>query len=96
MLIFQLLMQGTHPFAGRFTGEGEPETLGRRIAAGHWPFSRPPRGPYEPIPTAPPFAVLPFPVRELMRQCFEDGHARPSCAATALDDWLRWPRPTPS
>ncbi len=88
VLIFQLLMQGTHPFAGRFTGQGEPETLARRIAAGHWPFGRPPRGPYEPIPSAPPFAVLPFPVRELMRQCFEDGHARPS-ARPAADDWRR-------
>ena len=88
VLIFQLLMQGTHPFAGRFTGVGEPEVPARRIAAGHWPYARKPRGPYEPNPTAPPFVVLPFPVRELMRQCFEDGHDRPASRPDA-GDWHR-------
>ena len=78
VLIFQLLMQGTHPFAGRFTGEGEPETVARRIAAGNWSYARKQTGPYEPNPTAPPFSVVPPRVRELMRQCFEDGHDQPS------------------
>ncbi len=88
VLIFQLLMQGTHPFAGRFTGQGEPDLPARRIAAGFWPYAKKPRGPYEPNPTAPPFTVLPFLVRELMRQCFEDGHDRPSSRPDAKD-WRR-------
>ena len=83
VLIFQMLMQGTHPFAGRFTGQGEPETLARRIAAGHWPYARTRTGPFAPNPTAPPFTVLPFPVRELMHNCFEDGHGRPSARPDA-------------
>ncbi len=78
VLIFQLLMQGTHPFAGRFTGEGEPETLARRILGGYFPYAKKPSGPYEPNPTAPPFVVPPPQVRDLMRRCFEQGHARPS------------------
>ncbi len=88
VLIFQLLMQGTHPFAGRFMGEGEPEVPARRIAAGHWPYGRNRHGPYEPNPTAPPFVVLPFPLRELMRQTFEDGHDRPSSRPNA-SDWYK-------
>ncbi|HZT79366.1 MAG TPA: hypothetical protein VFA26_04045, partial [Gemmataceae bacterium] len=76
ILIFQLLMQGMHPFNGRFTGKGEPPPLHRRIAAGHWPYARGRPMPYEPNPLAPPFAVLPPPVQELMRLCFEEGHDR--------------------
>jgi WD40 repeat protein/serine/threonine protein kinase len=85
VLIFQLLMQGAHPFAGRFTGEGEPEPLARRIAAGHWPYAKKRRGPYEPNPTAPPFVVVPPQVRDLMRRCFEDGHDNPAARPDAAE-----------
>ena len=43
-------MQGNHPFAGRFTGQGEPGSLARRIVAGYWPYARTLRGPFEPNP----------------------------------------------
>ncbi len=85
MLIFQLLMQGTHPFAGRFTGQGEPGTLARRIAAGHWPYAKKRTGPFEPNPTAPRFVVVPPQARELMRRCFEDGHDRPALRPDAAE-----------
>jgi hypothetical protein len=78
ILIFQLLMQGIHPFAGRYLDQGEPAALGERIAAGHWPYVRGRRVPYAPNPHAPPFETLPPRVQELMRRCFEDGHVRSS------------------
>ncbi len=88
VLIFQLLMQGIHPFAGRFVGQGEPAGLGERIAAGHWPYVQRRRVPYAPNPHAPPLEVLPAPVRDLMRRCFEDGHARSSLRPDAAA-WLK-------
>jgi hypothetical protein len=39
--------------------------------------------PYEPPPHAPPFATLPPPVQDLMRRCFEGGHARSVLRPTA-------------
>lgn len=83
VLVFQLLLQGTHPFAGRFTGEGEPGDLARRIALGQWPHARSRHVPYEPPPLAPPFTTLPPPVQDLMRRCFEGGHARSALRPTA-------------
>lgn len=85
IIVFLLLMEGTHPFAGRYLGEGEPPTLADRIAAGHFPYSAVRRGPYEPIPTAPPIGLLHPEVRNLVRQCFEVGHAHPEQRPTAAD-----------
>src|SRR5262249_24564691 len=79
----QLLMQGIHPFAGRYVGSGEPAGLGERIAAGHWPYARGRRVPFVPNPHAPPLDTLPPRVQELMRRCFEDGHARSSLRPNA-------------
>ena len=65
-----------NPFAGRYVDVGEPGGISERIAAGHWPYARSRRVPYAPNPHAPPFDTLPPRVQELMRRCFEDGHAR--------------------
>jgi DNA-binding helix-hairpin-helix protein with protein kinase domain len=75
VLIFQLLMQGTHPFAGVFTGHGEPASVPARIAAGHWPYARERAIPYRPSPHAPPWETLPPVVQEMFQLCFEVGHA---------------------
>jgi DNA-binding helix-hairpin-helix protein with protein kinase domain len=83
VLVYQLLLQGTHPFAGRFTGDGEPGDLARRIALGQWPHARSRYVPYEPPPLAPPLATLPPPVQDLVRRCFEGGHARSALRPTA-------------
>jgi DNA-binding helix-hairpin-helix protein with protein kinase domain len=92
ILIFQLLMQGIHPFAGKFTGTGEPASLPERISAGHWPYSTNGNVAYGPNPHAPPLDVLPTPVRALLHLCFEAGHKqgkrRPAakCWQEALQD----------
>ena len=37
VLIFQLLMEGAHPYAGRYTGPGDPPPYEVRISLGHFP-----------------------------------------------------------
>jgi hypothetical protein len=77
-------MQGLHPFAGLYRGGGEPASIPARIAAGHWPYAADRSGPFEPLPYAPPWHVLPPTVQELFRRCFEDGQdpaSRPDAAA---------------
>ena len=85
VLIFQLLMQGIHPFAGVYHGIGEPGSLPQRIAAGYWPYTRRKLLRYRPSPHAPAWATLPLPVQELMWSCFEecrgDAKRRPTAAA---------------
>ncbi len=71
VLIFLLLMEGTHPYAGRYTGNGDPVTLPERIAAGHYPYGSALNIPYEPMPYAPPIGLLPPILRTMMRRCFE-------------------------
>ena len=78
VLLFQLLMEGTHPFAGRFTGAGDPPTYEARIAAGHFPYGADKATPYEPMPWAPPIEMLPAALRQMFLRCFEEGHRQPA------------------
>jgi DNA-binding helix-hairpin-helix protein with protein kinase domain len=85
VLIFQLLMQGMHPFAGVYAGSDEPPSLPERIAAGHWPYAWEGAGPIQPSPNAPPWSILPAGVQELMWRCFDDGHHNVSLRPSARD-----------
>lgn len=85
ILIFQLLMEGTHPFAGVFTGDGEPPPYAERIAAGHFPYSAKAGVPYRPLALAPPYLHLHPDLRELIQRCFVAGHENPSLRPTATD-----------
>jgi DNA-binding helix-hairpin-helix protein with protein kinase domain len=77
VLLFQLLMEGTHPFAGRHFGPGEPPSLEQRIAAGQFPYARA-SGPTQlPMRAAPPFETLHPALRELFIRCFVEGHSQP-------------------
>jgi DNA-binding helix-hairpin-helix protein with protein kinase domain len=78
VMIFLLLMEGIHPFAGRPTDGSEPLPLGDRIAEHLYPYAIGRQVPYEPMPTAPPVGLLHPDVRALMRQCFELGHSNPA------------------
>ncbi|HEX8361645.1 MAG TPA: hypothetical protein VF613_16130 [Longimicrobium sp.] len=88
VLLFQLLMEGTHPFAGVYAGTGETPTVGERIAAGHFAYARPPRARYTPIPSAPRFDLLHPELQTLFVRCFDEGHLRPSARPSA-DEWER-------
>lgn len=82
VLLFQLLMEGTHPFAGVYQGAGEPPSYDARILAGHFPHGTR-RAPYRPMPAAPPIEILHPTVRQLFIRCFEDGHANPKARPDA-------------
>ena len=84
VIIFQLLMEGTHPFDGLFQGSGDPPPYEARIAAGHFPYSGGRRVPFRPKPIAPPFEILHPTLQQLFRHCFEDGHDKPKARPDAL------------
>jgi serine/threonine protein kinase len=77
VLIFQLLMEGAHPFAGVYQGAGDPPPYEARIANGHFPHGSKPLGPYRPMPSAPPFTLLHPTLQEMFVRCFDIGHTQP-------------------
>jgi DNA-binding helix-hairpin-helix protein with protein kinase domain len=85
VLIFLLLMEGTHPYAGRYEGEGEPAAIGDRIAQGYYVYGVNQRNPYKPMPLAPPIGILYPEIRSLMQQCFQLGHLKPAARPTAAE-----------
>lgn len=85
VLIFQLLMEGTHPFSGIYQGTGDPPPYEARIAAGHFAYSTGRSVPYIPTLIAPPFEILHPNLRQLFVQCFENGHKNPKMRPTAQD-----------
>lgn len=85
VLVFQLLMQGFHPFSGRWLGGGEPPAIGRRIQAGMYAYAG--RPDLAPPPAAPGLAVLPKPVREALERAFGPGIAAPTRRPSAKD-WV--------
>ena len=86
VLIFQLLMQGFHPFSGRWRGAGEPPDAARRIRDGLYAYG----GHFEldPPPAAPGLAVLPRGVRAAFDAAFGVGVAEPARRPSAAD-WVR-------
>jgi serine/threonine protein kinase len=80
VLLFQLLMEGTHPFDGAFSGGGDPPAIDRRIAAGQFPHASQP-GPWKPKPIAPQFGWLDPLLQTYFRQAFES--QRPDDRPTA-------------
>ncbi|MBW4615409.1 MAG: tetratricopeptide repeat protein [Desmonostoc vinosum HA7617-LM4] len=83
VLIFQLLMEGMHPFSGVYQGAVEPPPYEARIAAGHFTYSRKRHVPYLPTPIAPPWEILHPALQELFIRCFEDGHDNPQIRPSA-------------
>ena len=77
VLLFLLLMEGTHPFAGRLGDGGEVPPVEERISRGLFPYApaqvecRPPR-------LAPPFFALDPALQELFARAFVTGHADPA------------------
>jgi hypothetical protein len=76
------LMEGSHPFAGIYTGEGEPPSLGERIAAEHFCYSGKSM-PYRPSPLATPFTLLHPKLQEFFIACFVESKENPQKRPTA-------------
>lgn len=87
VLLFQLLMEGTHPFSGIFQDQGEPPPYEARIANGHFTYSQKRVVPYKVTPIAPAWQSLHPHLQELFIRCFEDGHSNPLLRPSA-QTWL--------
>lgn len=83
VLIFLLLMEGSHPFRG----SGDPPDLAARIQQGFFPYSANGKPPAQPPPHNVPFTALHAEVQHRFYAGFCDGHyhstRRPSAA-----DWV--------
>ena len=86
VLVFQLLMEGTHPFSGVYTGEGEPPPYEARIMRGEFTYGTRPV-PYRVMPAALPFGTLHTRLQELFLRCFEEGHSNPQARPDA-ETWV--------
>ena len=88
VIIHHLLMEGAHPFTGKYLGQGDPPQVERRIAAGHFPHSRRRRVPYTQSPIVLPWRNLHPSLRALFVQCFDNGHSAPTTRPTA-HEWTQ-------
>ena len=78
VLIFQLLMEGVHPFAGKYRGGGDVPPYEQRITEGHFVYGKKKHVPYDPSPISPPFYMLHPNLQVLFLRCFENGHKDPT------------------
>lgn len=85
VLLFQLMMEGSHPFQARFTGVGDSPEPVDMIKNGHFPHGTG-SAMWQPPPNAPPFGMLDPGLRGLFTRCFVNGHRDPKARPTA-DEW---------
>ncbi len=76
-LIFQLLMDGSHPFRAQWLGSGDPPPMEKRIAQGAYPYVKAPDRLVAPPRNAPSLDTLHPALVGLFRRCFVDGHTSP-------------------
>jgi serine/threonine protein kinase len=77
VLIFQLLMDGSHPFRAQWLRAGDPPPLPERIRRGCFPYSPAPPCPVAPPPGAPTLELL-FPdLARMVQRCFIGGGRDP-------------------
>lgn len=88
VLIFQLLMEGSHPFRAQWLAAGDPPPLEVRIANGAYPYIESPAYPVRPPKNALGVNTLHPWLAELFRRCFVDGHLDPRWRP-GPDLWVR-------
>lgn len=88
VLIFQLLMEGSHPFRAQWLGTGDPPPLETRIANGAYPYVKSPAYPVLPPKNAFGIETLHPWLVELFYRCFVDGHRDPRWRP-GPDLWVR-------
>jgi serine/threonine protein kinase len=77
VLIFQLLMEGSHPFRAQWLAAGDPPPIETRITNGAYPYVDSPAYPVRPPKNALAIQTLHPWLVELFRRCFVDGHLDP-------------------
>ncbi len=87
VLLYQLLMEGNHPFRALWTGSGEPPPLETSIRQGAFPYGSGHQL-VAPPPGTPGIETLRPALAVLFRRCFVDGHRDPSARPTA-EEWNR-------
>lgn len=83
VVIFRLLMEGTHPFEG----SGEPPELAKRIRQGLFPYSLTGNASVQPPALSVPFDVLHPEIQQLFHACFVEGHFHANRRPQAAD-WV--------
>jgi DNA-binding helix-hairpin-helix protein with protein kinase domain len=86
VLIFQLLLEGNHPFRAQWLGSDDPPPVEDRIRQGAWPYARRPAQPIAPPRGAPALDTLHPALVKLVRQCFVEGHTEPR-ARPLPEEW---------
>lgn len=87
VLIFQLLMEGNHPFRARWRGKGDAPPLEERLRAGWYPYrDGSGRLPVSPPENAPALSWLYPALVDLFQRCFIFGHDSPA-ARPAAEEW---------
>jgi hypothetical protein len=86
VLLFQLLMEGTHPYQARGEAVEDLPSPQQKILKGLFPYARDVRG-VTPPAYAPPFDLLDPNLRKLFLRCFEAGHGDPATRPSA-QEWF--------
>jgi DNA-binding helix-hairpin-helix protein with protein kinase domain len=76
VLIFQLLMDGSHPFRSVWVGTGDSPPVEEKIIQGLFPYTADRRGPIKPPPGLSLDRLHPL-LANLVKRCFIDGHVNP-------------------
>ena len=77
VLIFQLLMEGSHPFRAQWLAAGDPPPIEKRISEGLFPYVDNPDKRIAPPKNGVSFDTLHPNLAELFRRCFVNGHLAP-------------------
>ena len=85
VLMFQLLMEGNHPFRARWLRPGDPPPIEERIRQGWFPYDNTWAEIMSPPPGAPPLDSLHPDLAALFRRCFIDGHRQPNLRPSAQE-----------
>jgi DNA-binding helix-hairpin-helix protein with protein kinase domain len=85
VLLFQLLMEGNHPYRHLWQGSGDPPGLEESVRNGWFPYAAAPKI-VAPPPGSPLLGSLDPALSALMKRCFVEGHRRPGRRPTA-GDW---------
>ena len=77
VVIYQLLMEGSHPFRGIYQGAGEPPKVETYISRGYFLHSKSRNVPLAPAPSTVPWDSLHSDIKDLFVRCFDKGHTDP-------------------